>query len=80
MYNHTFSLNITEKEWDKIESLADWVEYNKYSKGIIGDIGGGLLANEIAMSFKNVTEKPSKLKVCLFFKTSFTHLGLNCFL
>ena len=42
MYNHTLSLNITEKEWDKIESLADWVEYNKYSKGIIGDIGGGL--------------------------------------
>lgn len=65
MYNHTVGLNITEKQWDKIESLADWVEYNKYSKEIIGDIGGGLLANEIAMSFKNVTEKQSELKVCL---------------
>lgn len=65
MYNHTVGLNITEKQWDKIESLADWVEYNKYSKEIIGDIGGGLLANEIAISFKNVTEKQSKLKVCL---------------
>lgn len=82
MYNHTFSLNITEKEWDKIESLADWVEYNKYSKGIIGDIGGGLLANEIAMSFKNVTEKPSKLKLRYYsahyptMLSLFTSLGL----
>lgn len=62
VYNHT-DLNITDKQWKKVVALADWVEYNKYSKKMIGDIGGGLLANEIASSFRNVAEKRSTTKV-----------------
>ena len=63
LYNHTY-LNITDDQWGKVVYLADWVEYNKYSKEMIGDIGGGILANEIASSFSKVAEKQSKLKVC----------------
>ena len=48
-----------------VVNLADWVEYNKYSKEIIGDIGGGILANEIASSFSKAAAKQSKTKVCL---------------
>ena len=62
LYNHTY-LNITEEQWRNVVNLADWVEYNKYSKEMIGDIGGGLLANEIALSFSRVAAKQSKTKV-----------------
>ena len=31
---------------------------------MIGDIGGGILANEIASSFSKVAAKESKTKVC----------------
>ncbi|KAJ7383827.1 hypothetical protein OS493_025699 [Desmophyllum pertusum] len=63
LYNHTYNLNITEEQWTKLVYLADWVEYNKYSKEMIGDIGGGLLANEIASSFSKVVAKQSKTKL-----------------
>ena len=66
MYNHTVGLMLTDEQWEKVVALADWVEYNKYSKEAIGDIGGGLLANEIASSFRKVAKKQSKKKVCLY--------------
>ena len=56
-------------------NLADWVEYNKYSKEMIGDIGGGILANEIASSFSKVAAKQSKTKVCL---KSFDSANMPC--
>lgn len=82
VYNHT-DLNITDKQWKKVVALANWVEYNKYSKKIIGDIGGGLLANEIASSFRNVEEKRSTTKLLYYSAhyptmfSLFTALGLN---
>ena len=63
LYNHTY-LNITDEQWKKVVYLADWVEYNKYSKEMIGDISGGILANEISSSFSKVATKKSKTKVC----------------
>lgn len=50
---------------------ADWVEYNKYSKEVIGDIGGGLLANEIALSFLDAAANRSKAKVWSSIKNVF---------
>lgn len=44
--------------------LVDWVEYYKYSKEMIGDIGGGLLVNEIVESFSDFVVKKIKIKVC----------------
>ena len=65
LYNNT-ALNITDEQWKKVADLADWVENNKYSKEMIGDIGGGLLANDILSSFKKVAIKhESKRKVWL---------------
>ena len=58
-----------------VVNLADWVEYNKYSKEIIGDIGGGILANEIASSFSKAAAKQSKTKVCL---KSFGSANMPC--
>lgn len=84
VYNHTY-LNITDEQWRKLVDLADWVEYNKYSKEMIGDIGGGILVNEIASSFSKVAAKQSKTKVCLShliapFKPcqSCIHVDLSC--
>ena len=62
LYNHTY-LNITDKQWRQVVKAADWVEYNKYSQKVIGDIGGGLLANEIAFSFSEAAAHRSKAKV-----------------
>lgn len=64
LYNHTY-LNISAEQWNQVVYLADWVEYHKYSKEMIGDIGGGLLANEIAESFSDFAAKKTKTKVCL---------------
>ena len=64
LYNHTY-LNISAEQWKQVVYLADWVEYHKYSKEMIGDIGGGLLANEIAESFSDFAAKKTKTKVCL---------------
>jgi len=95
LYNHThLTVNnkqknlrhkpvITEKQWKQVVYYADWLEYNKYGKKMIGDIGGGLLANEIALNFNKVAKKQSKTK--LFYYSAhyptmfslFTALGLN---
>lgn len=75
MYNHTY-LNITDEQWRKLVNLADWVEYNKYSKEMIGDIGGGILVNEIASSFSKVAAKQSKTKVCLSFDSTIQALSV----
>ena len=64
LYNHTY-LNISAEQWKQVVNLADWVEYRKYSKEMIGDIGGGLLANEIVESFSDFAAKKTKTKVCL---------------
>lgn len=83
LYNHTVGLILTDEQWEKVVALADWVEYNKYSKETIGDIGGGLLANEIASSFRKVAKKQSKKKLLYFSAhyptlfSLFSSLGLN---
>ncbi|KAL9951585.1 hypothetical protein ACROYT_G044269 [Oculina patagonica] len=82
LYNQTY-LNITEDQWTKVVYLADWVEYKKYSKEMVGDIGGGLLANEIASSFSKVAAKQSKTKLLYYSAhyptmfSLFSALGLN---
>lgn len=82
VYNHTY-LNITDEQWKKLVNLADWVEYNKYSKEMIGDIGGGILVNEIASSFSKVAAKQSKTKLLYYSAhyptmfSLFSALGLN---
>jgi len=82
LYNHTY-LNITDEQWRKVVYFADWVEYNKYSKEMIGDIGGGILANEIASSFSEIAAKKSKTKLLYYsahYPTMFSlfaALGLN---
>lgn len=82
LYNHTY-LNISAEQWEKVVYLADWVEYHKYSKGMIGDIGGGLLANEIAASFSDFATKKTKTKLLYYsahyptMLSLFSSLGLN---
>ncbi|XP_029200114.2 prostatic acid phosphatase-like isoform X1 [Acropora millepora] len=82
LYNHTY-LNITDKQWRQVVNVADWVEYNKYSQEVIGDIGGGLLANEIAFSFSEAAANRSKAKLLYYSAhygtmfSLFTALGLN---
>lgn len=82
LYNHTY-LNITDQQWEQVVHFADWVEYNKYSKEVIGDIGGGLLANEIALSFSKAAVAKNKEKLLYYSAhygtmfSLFTALGLN---
>lgn len=82
LYNHTY-LNISAEQWNQVVYLADWVEYHKYSKEMIGDIGGGLLANEIAESFSDFAAKKTKTKLLYYSAhyptmfSLFSSLGLN---
>jgi hypothetical protein len=58
-------LNLTEEDWKQVVDLADWLEYQKYKKEMVGSMGAGLLANDIAQNFINTTILKRRAKVCV---------------
>jgi len=63
-YNHLY-LNITYEQWQQVVQLADWLEYNKYKKDMIQDIGAGILMNSIIEQFTGTRNNDRKQKVMM---------------
>ncbi|XP_048583432.1 prostatic acid phosphatase isoform X1 [Nematostella vectensis] len=60
------SLNLTKGQWQRVQSIAAWVESHKFSFDVIGSKGGGILANEIAENFQETKTGHRKAKLLYY--------------